>query len=252
MSDLHHEVRGSGPPLVLLHSGFVDSRMWSAQVPALAEQFTVVNYDLRGYGRSPRLDGPYSPVEDLRALLDHLGLDAIALLGLSRGGRIALDFTLAHPRRVRALVLAAAALSGHRFDIETTPELDARWEEAERAGDVATMAEIDLEIWAPLGDEGGLRQMALDNAALNLVDEQVIEIEPPAKERLGEVRVPTLVITGDRDIPAMSAIGDLLARGIAGSRREILHGDHFPNIRSAGEFNRVVAEFLGTVLTDAV
>lgn len=252
MTDLHHEVTGSGPPIVLLHSGFVDSRMWSAQVPAFAERFTVVNYDLRGYGRSPGFDGPYSPVDDLRELLDHLDLETVALVGLSRGGRIALDFTLTHPDRVRALVLAAAALSGHRFEIETSPDLDARWEEAERTGDLAAMAGIDLEVWAPLGDEGGLREMALDNAAVNVADEQVIEIEPPARERLGEVGVPTLVITGDRDLAAMGEIGDLLERGIRGARREVLYGDHFPNIRSGGEFNRLVADFLGTVFADAV
>jgi 3-oxoadipate enol-lactonase len=252
VSDLHHEVTGSGPPVVLLHSGFVDLRMWSAQVPALAQRFTVVGYDMRGYGRSPAFDGPYSPVDDLRALLDHLRLDRVALLGLSRGGRIALDFTLTHPERVTALVLAASALSGHRFEIETTPEVDARWEEAERTNDVATMAEIDLEIWAPLGDEGGLRQMALDNAPVNVADEQVIEIDPPAKERLAEVRAPTLVITGDRDIAPIDEIGEMLAHGIPHARRAVLYGDHFPNIRSPDEFNRLVADFLGTVLADAV
>lgn len=251
MSDLHHEVTGSGPPIVLLHSGFVDSRMWSAQVPVLAEQFTVVNYDMRGYGRSPRFDGPYSPVEDLRALLDALGLDAVALVGLSRGGRIALEFTLTYPDRVRALVLAASGLSGYRFSVGTE-EQEARWEEAERTGDLAAMAEIDLEVWAPLGDDRQLRQIAIDNAHTNVEDDEAIEIDPPAKDRLHEVSVPTLVITGDRDVPAMAEIGDLLEREIPGARREILYGDHFPNIRSADDFNRLVAEFLGTVPTDAV
>lgn len=247
MSDLAHEVTGGGAPVVLLHSGFVDSRMWAAQVPALAEHFTVVNYDMRGYSRSPRWAGPYSPVDDLRALLDQLGLATVALLGLSRGGRIAIDFTLTHPERVNALVVAASGLSGHSFSIQGTPEQEARWEEIERTQDLPGYAEADLEVWAPLGDAGGLRQMALDNAHTNLGGEEVIEIDPPAKERLGEILVPTLVITGDRDIAAMTEIGDILEHGIRGARREVLHGDHFPNIRDAAAFNSLVADFLGAL-----
>lgn len=244
MTTLHHEVTGSGPPVVLLHAGFVDSRMWAPNVPALAERFTVVTYDLRGYGRSPGFDGPYSPVDDLRALLDHLGFERAALVGLSRGGRIAIDFTLEHPERVTALVAAASALSGHPLDVEVGDEVERRWERAEAEGDLATLAGIDLDIWAPLGDEAGLRQMALDNAHVNLADEQVIEIDPPAAVRLHEFGVPTLVVTGDEDVPAITAVGDRLEREIPGARRVVLPGDHFPNIRSVHAFNRLVAGFL--------
>jgi pimeloyl-ACP methyl ester carboxylesterase len=244
VTDLHHEVTGDGPAVVFLHEGFVDSRSWDAQVPALAERFTVIRYDQRGYGRSPRWDGAYSNVDDLRTLLDSLGVDRAALVAASRGGRIAIEFALAHPERVSALVLVASGLRGFRFEVGT-PEQEARWEEAEKTGDLEAMADIDLEVWAPLGDAGGLRQMALDNAHTNLVEDPEVPPEQLAVDRLAELRVPTLVITGNEDVHAMDEIGDKLEREIAGARRVRMSAcDHFPAIRKPDEFNRLLADFL--------
>ena len=251
MTDLHYEVTGDGPPVVLLHQGVVDSRVWEPQLAALAERFTVVRYDRRGFGRSPRFDGAYSPLDDLRAVLDAAGIERAALVGGSQGGKIALDAALERPERVTALVLLCAALGGHPIDVGT-PEQEARWEAAEQAEDAAALAAIDFEIWAPLGDEDGLRARFADNAHLNLVDDPAEPPARPAKEGLGELRVPTLVITGDRDVPAMTEIGDILEREIPGARREALHGDHFPNLRSPDAFNRLVSDFLGTALLDPV
>lgn len=246
MTDLHHEVSGDGPAVVLMHEGFVDSRVWDAQVPAFAGRFTVIRYDQRGYGRSPRWNGPYSNVEDLRALLDELEVARAAIVGCSRGGRIAIDFALTYPERVTALVLVASGLRGYTFEVGT-PEQEARWEEAEKTGDLAAMAQIDLDVWAPLGDAGGLRQQALDNAHTNVVEDPETHAEPLAVDRLAELRVPTLVITGDEDVPAMDEIGNKLEREIAGARRVRMPGcDHFPSIREPEEFNRIVTEFLGT------
>src|SRR6478672_2990722 len=157
---LHYEITGSGSPIVLLHEGIVDSRSWAKVVPLLAPHHTVVTYDQRGYGRSPRPDAPYSLVEDLAWVLDAAGFDRAALVGTSRGGRIAIDFTLTHPERVAALVMVASALSGHRFELDVSEEIERRWDEAESSGDFAALADIDLEIWAPLGVDPELRQMA--------------------------------------------------------------------------------------------
>jgi pimeloyl-ACP methyl ester carboxylesterase len=244
---LAYDDEGGGPAVLLLHAGFVDRRMWDAQAPALAERLRVVRYDQRGYGESARLDGtPYVPHEDALAMLDSLGIDRAALVGVSRGGRVALDLALAAPERVSALVLVCAAVGGAPLELDVPPELEARWDAAEAAGDLATLAEIDLEIWAPLGDEGGLRQMALDNAHANLVPDPAAWPEsPPAAARLAEVRAPTLVVDGDRDVPAVASLAARLAAGIPDARRVTVRGaDHFPNVRRPEEFNRLVLEFL--------
>jgi 3-oxoadipate enol-lactonase len=251
VSDLFYEVTGDGPPVVLLHAGFVDSRMWDGQVPALAEHYTVVRYDQRGFGRSPRRDGEYSNVDDLRALLDELSFERAVLVAISRGGKIAIDFALEHPERVAALVLVASALRGFSFDVGDE-ELERRWNAAEAEGDLTAMAEIDLEVWAPLGDEGGLRQMAVENAHTNVEADEETEPERPAVARLAEIHVPTLVITGDDDVPAMDDIGDKLELEIGAQRVRMADCDHFPPIREPEAFNRIVLEFLGTNAAAAV
>jgi 3-oxoadipate enol-lactonase len=251
VTDLHYAVTGDGPAVVLLHQGVVDSRVWEPQLAPLAERFTLLRYDRRGFGLSPRFDRPYSPVDDLFAVLDAAGMERAALVGASQGGKIALDAALERPERVTALVLVCPALGGHPIDVGT-PEQEARWEAGEQAQDAAALAEIDFEIWAPLGDQDGLHAMFVDNAHLNLVDDPAVPPARPANEWLGEIALPALVITGDRDVPAMTEIGDILEREIAGARREVLPGDHFPNLRSPDAFNRLVSDFLGTAVPDPV
>ena len=160
---LHYEITGDGSPVVLLHEGIVDSRSWSKVVPLLAPHHTVVTYDQRGYGRSPRPDGPYSLVDDLAWVLGAAGLDRTALVGTSRGGRIAIDFTLEHPHRVSALVPVAAAMSGHSLGLTFPEELERAAERAEAEHDLEAMAGFDLQIWAPLGVDEELTAMVVEN-----------------------------------------------------------------------------------------
>lgn len=245
MALLHFEVAGSGLPVVLLHEGIVDSRLWRKMVPLLAERHTVVTYDQRGYGRSPRPDGPYSLAADLGSVLDAAGLERAAIVGASRGGRIALDFALTQPERVAALVLVASGLPGHSFEIDVSPEVEERWERAEATGDYGAMADIDLEIWAPLGVDPELRAMTVENAEWSNGDDPGLDASPPAAHRLDEIAVPTLVVTAAEDIPQMTEIGDLLERGIPGSRRAVISdADHVVPWRKPEELTRLIVEFL--------
>lgn len=242
---LHREVTGSGPPVVLLHAGVVDSRIWRRVVPLLAERHTVVTYDLRGYGRSPAWDGPYSSVDDLRRLLDELGLERASLVGLSRGGTVALEFTLEHPDRVDALVLVASGLRGGGIRIDLPPEVEARWEDAEARGDVAAMAELDMELWAPLGADDELRAMFLENAAASNADDPEALPEWTPAQRLAEVRAPTLVINADRDVPALVAAGERVAREIPNARVAVIEAaDHMAPWRTPDELAELVLDFL--------
>src|SRR5438105_4839998 len=87
-TQLYYEVTGIGDPLVLIHGFSLDTRMWHAQVPALAAHYRVIAYDLRGFGRSPMSDGtPYQHADDLKGLLDYLSAGPAVLVGLSRGGQ---------------------------------------------------------------------------------------------------------------------------------------------------------------------
>jgi 3-oxoadipate enol-lactonase len=243
VTDLWYQVEGSGPPAVLLHENVVDSRIWSRFLPFFTDRLTAILYDQRGYGRSPMWDGPYSPVDDLVSVLDEVGVDRAALVGTSRGGRIAIQAALDRPERVSALVLAVSGVAGRPLNVEGTPEQEARWEEAEARGDLTELAELDMEIWAPMGVDEELREMFLDNAEASNTDDP--GIEAPSVERLGEIAVPTLVITAGRDVPDLDVVGDLLAREIPGARRAVIEdADHMVQWRAPEELAHLVLSFL--------
>lgn len=256
---LHYEVAGFGPNVTLVHPGLWDSRTWDPQVPVFVDAgYRVIRYDVRGYGRSSRPVGePYSHVADLSALLDGLEATRTALVGCSMGGAIAIDFTLEHPERVPALVAAASGLGG----FEPLKEEDDWWAEREapieaaiRAGDLERAQDLRLEIWAPLGtqDEAGrrIRAIAFDNLDELTMDESLQEeLDPPAAHRLGEIDVPVLVMIAEHDPPYSRRVGDVIARGILGSRKVTIEGaDHVMSLRQPDEFSRVVLAFLDEVV----
>ena len=148
---LYYEVRGVGHPLVLLHEGIADSRMYDDQFPAFAQRYRVVRFDLRGFGHSdlPPRDKPVALHEDLYGLLAFLGIKKTYVLGMSMGGAIALDFTLAHPAMVGALILVASGVSG--YDMSSfEAAYQAIGEEIEGAikrGDYERASELETRIW---------------------------------------------------------------------------------------------------------
>jgi pimeloyl-ACP methyl ester carboxylesterase len=243
MTDLWYEERGSGQPAVLLHEGVVDSRIWETFLPLVEHSLRTIRYDQRGYGRSPMWTGPYSLVDDLVSVLDAAGVDRAVLVGTSRGGGIALQTVLTRPERVSALVLAGSALPGHRLELTGTPEQEAWWAEAEERGDLEELAAIDMEFWAPMGVDDDLRAMFVENAAASNGDDPA-EVVVSAG-RLGEIAVPTLVVTGARDVAAINEVGEILASEIPGARSAVIQeADHMIQWRAPEEFAGLVLDFL--------
>jgi pimeloyl-ACP methyl ester carboxylesterase len=243
MTDLWYEETGSGTPVVLLHEGVVDSRIWDPFLPLVTDRLRTIRYDQRGYGRSPMWTGTYSPVDDVVSVLDAAGVERAALVGTSRGGRIAIQTALEAPNRVSALVLVASGLAGRPLNIEVTPEQEARWDAAEARGDLGELAAIDMEIWAPMGADDELRAMFLENVEASNADDPAEEL--PSDGRLDEIGVPTLVITAGRDVPAMNELGELLAREIPDAQRAVIDdADHMVQWRAPQELARLVLDFL--------
>jgi pimeloyl-ACP methyl ester carboxylesterase len=248
---------GDGPAVVLLHPGLWDRRTWDPQMRTFQDAgFRVIRHDLRGYGSSSRPTGaPYSHVDDLWALLDHLGVADAALVGCSMGGGVAIDATLSAPDRVWALVPVAAGLSG----FEASAEEEDWWEdamsagyEAYDAGDMARAQEHRLTIWAPLGtdDEAGaaIKRIAMDNLHELTMDESAeVALDPPAAARLHEIDAPTLVIKAEHDPPFSRRTTDVIAAGIPGARVVMLDADHVVNLRAPAAFDAAVLPFLAEV-----
>jgi 3-oxoadipate enol-lactonase len=243
VTDLWYDETGEGPPIVLLHEGVVDSRIWDPVVPLLAGRHRVVRYDQRGFGRSPMQDGPYSVVDDLVGVLNAAGIDAAALVGCSRGGNIALATALERPERVSHLILVATGLAGHEWSVDWTPEQIARWEAAEATDDYEAMAELDLEVWAPMGVDDELRAMFVENARGS--NSEHATTDDPVAHRVGGIRARTLVITCGRDVPAINEIGALLASQIPEARAAIIQeADHMVPWRTPEELSHLIIDFL--------
>ena len=247
---LYYERVGRGPDVVLLHGGNLDSRMWDEQVAALSSSFTVMRYDIRPYGRSALTEKGFSSVDDLAALMDYLGITRASLVGLSLGGRIAIDFALTHPGRVDKLVLMGPGLSGFAFnqDDEKVKAMIVR----AQAGD----AQGAMELWLqhPMMTSAmarpkvaeRIRQIARENARIWTalpVGERLPE--PPAIKRLAEIRAPTLLIVGERDVPDIQQIVKLLAGELRGARTEVIPAAaHMPNLEDPLRVNRLLGAFL--------
>jgi len=108
---LYFEAAGEGHPLVLIHAGVADNRMWDEQFTVFAQRYRVIRYDTRGFGKSKTEDVEFSNHQDLLDLLDHLNVRKAYLVGASRAGGIAINFTLEHPERVDGLALVGSAAS---------------------------------------------------------------------------------------------------------------------------------------------
>jgi pimeloyl-ACP methyl ester carboxylesterase len=245
---LWYEQAGAGPAVVCLHEGVTDSRAWKPFAAALAPACHVVLFDRRGYGRSERWDGPYAPANDVVRVLDAAGLERASLVGGSMGGMTALTAALEHPDRVEKVVVSASHAPGQPVELEDPPGLEARWDEAVARRDFDAMAEVDLEVWAPLGADDELRTIFRENAEASFSEDEEEPArysEPSVAARLAEIRAPVLVVTGARDHSGFEAAADALVDGLPDARRaRIEHADHLVAWRQPGELARLVREVL--------
>jgi pimeloyl-ACP methyl ester carboxylesterase len=252
---LYVESQGSGEPLVFVHAGICDSRMWDAQVPHFADTYQVVRHDMRGYGQSPPVAGEFSHHEDLRAVLDGLGIGSAHLVGCSMGGEAGLELALVAPERVRSLTMVCSLPHGSSFTGDPPPI----WEEivaAYDAGDTERVARLETELWVAgvgrsLADVDSsivervmaMNQIALENERRGLGTR--VHPEPPAVERLEDLAAPLLVITGALDRPGIESTWDELIGRVPDGRKICLPGTaHLPNMEKPAEFNRLLEAFL--------
>lgn len=250
-------VQGEGVPVVFLHAGVADSRMWREQVAAVtAAGYRAITYDRRGFGRTVVENEPFSHVEDLEALLGHLEAGPAVLVGCSQGGRVAMDFALAHPDRAIALVLVSSAVSGAPEATDFPPEIDpllTAYEMAESAGDADMLNRIEAHAWldgpATAGGRvgGPLRELFLEMNGIALRHPPLTaETAPPsAYERIPEIEQPTLLISGELDFPHIVARHDHLEASMPNAFAAMIEdAAHLPSFEKPELFNRLLLEFL--------
>jgi 3-oxoadipate enol-lactonase len=248
-----YDEAGEGPTVLLLHGGLGDSGLWEPVVPFLAQRFRTIRTDLRFFGRSTGPAVPWSWEEDVVGVLDELGIERAALVGLSLGGRIALNVALAHPDRLWAVVGVAPGLAGHD-GAPYSEEQGARYDAAEAEGDLEAAMAVDFEVWAPLGADDRIRQLWRATPDANPLPDGVEPLAPAgaaAKERLGELAIPVLVVTVRHDPPGFREIGPLVARAAPDARHVELDSDHYVTLREPELVARTLLEFLAEVSPNA-
>jgi pimeloyl-ACP methyl ester carboxylesterase len=254
-SSLFYEAAGSGPTVILLHSGNLDRRIWNDQFLALAETFRVIRFDARGLGRSGPIAGPFSRLADLEAVVGHFGLRRVMLVGSSLGGVTAVDFALAHPGQVVSLALIGTGLSGWRWAPE---DLNVPWRVAARAaaarGDTVGIARAWLrsDLFAAAAEHPAiaarLDSMLADNVGIwkSLLLHGDQEIEPrSAVDRLNAIKVPTLVVIGARDTPELRVIADTIATTVPRATLiQLPEVGHLPSVEQPEELLGLLVRFL--------
>jgi pimeloyl-ACP methyl ester carboxylesterase len=254
----YYEAAGAGRPLVLVHAGICDLRMWDEQFDAFARAYRVIRYDRRGFGRTTTtMPAPFSHHQDLYELLNYLGIERAFLLGCSQGGKTILDLALEHPSTARSLVLVTSAVGGFTFTGEPPLQL-AELEEADERGDLARVNELELQIWVdgphrtPTEVDRKVRERVREMNLIALKSATAagseMSLEPAAVDRLGQIRVPALIVAGALDTPRTLAAAKLLAEKIPDARSVVINETaHLPSMERPEEFNQHVLEFLNSL-----
>jgi 3-oxoadipate enol-lactonase len=255
---LHHDVRGDGPPVLLVHAGIADSRMWEPLAERLvATGRRVIACDLRGFGRTPLPQGRFSHAADLVELLDELGVERTAVVAASWGGKVTLELALRAPERVSAIALLDSALD----EFDASDELEA-YDEAETAAaeadDLDRATEINVRMWIDRPGRADVDPAVVDLvatmtraafAAQDGVDAEEEELEPPVARRLSEVSAPALVVVGEDDVEDFHRIAERLARELPAAEPlvRIPGAAHLPALERPAAVAEVLVPFLGRV-----
>ena len=249
---------GEGLPVVFLHAGVTDKRMWLSQMEAVAEEgWHAIAYDRRGFGETTAADEAFNAVDDLEAVLDALDIHAAVFVGCSLGGGLAIDFALRDPGRVIGLVLIGTSVTGAPWTATQAEEMiEAAEEDAYERGDLDMLNRVQAHEWldGPRAQSGRVtgpgRELFLDmnGIALRKPELTLEERSPAAWPRVAEIGAPTLLMVGDEDFTALIDRHDHLSEEMPNAFAAVLEGvAHIPSIERPDLVNTLLLQFLDAI-----
>lgn len=245
--DLYYEDNGSGFPVVMTHGYGSTSAMWQGQIQPLTERYRLITWDMRGHGStdSPEEQSSYSEahtVEDLAALLRHLGIEQAVIGGLSLGGYMSLAFNLAYPEMVKALILCDTG-PGYRNPKSREGWNETAFKRAER------FEEMGLDALGRSPEVESVRNRHRSAAGLARAARGMLaQFDSRVIESLESVTVPTLIIVGANDTPFLAGT-DYMASKIPNAKKVVIpDAGHAANIDQPAAFNEAVLSFLEAVV----
>jgi pimeloyl-ACP methyl ester carboxylesterase len=264
----YYELTGSGPTVVLIHGGFVDCRMWDPQVKALAAEYRVLRYDLRGHGRTgPSSLTRYSVerfADDLQALLSALEIQHATVCGLSFGGMIAQAYASKYSSALEGLVLADTAVSTTLTWVDALQRylLAPRWLILATIRLLGGKRFVGFAFWMArrtrssqwFGQDEAV-QAYVEEAMLRMSTEEYVKIYGAIYDfdvvDLSVVRVPTLLLNGEHESRSVHRHAAYLQKHIASTEAMIIPGaGHTSNLENPAAFNDALGRFLGRVYSE--
>lgn len=246
---LYYEECGTGSDaVILIHDGIAHSAVWDDVWPTFCKRFHTIRYDRRGYGRTPASTTWYTETEDLATLLRNRKVSRAILVGSSHGGELSIDFTLQYPALVRQLILVGAVVSGFPYTdhfLNRGMSNSQPFEKNDVAAGLANWAK-DKYLLAPSHDAAKKRLLDLLTAnPQDMTHSDFARPTQPALYRLKEIRVPTLILAGDADIPDVHAHAGAIEAGIPGAKRVVItEAGHLMYLEKPEEFSRTVITFI--------
>lgn len=249
-SKIYYEVDGEGLPIILIHDGIVHSAIWDNQFKALAKKFKVVRYDRRGYGLSSKPKKKYSNIEDLYKIFTALNIDKAILAGISSGGRLVMDFTIAHPEKVSKIILVGAVVGGFpssdHFATRGGRLTASDYDDPKKLNEYYIRE--DPYVLAPQNKDKKENLWSLMQNFSRNVDsaKNLLQIMPEQKtiDYLNEIKIPSLIVIGEFDIPDVFIHAGVIESGIPNAQRVIIrNAGHLVPYEQAEEFDKQVMRF---------
>jgi pimeloyl-ACP methyl ester carboxylesterase len=249
---------GDGLPVVFLHAGVCDKRMWLAQMEAVAAAgWQAIAYDRRGHGEAESADEPFSHLDDLEAVLDALDIHAAVFVGSSMGGGLAVDFALRNPGQVIGLVLIGSSITGAPWSAtEAEGLIEGAEEDALERGDLDMLNRVQAHAWldGPRTQSGRVsgaaRELFYDMNGIVLRQQELTQEErrPDAWRRVSEINAPTLLLVGDEDFTAIVDRHEHLSEEMPNAFAAVLQGAaHLPGLEKPELVNKLLVEFLAAL-----
>lgn len=237
---LYYELHGQGLPIVFLHGFTLDHRMWQPQVEYFYKTNTVLTLDLRGFGQSSLPDTDYAHYEDIQVVLDYLNLEKVHFVGLSMGGRIAVDFALAYPDRVLSLTLLDSSLSGYKSAVDWTITVENNdLEKAKQDWMAHPVFNYSLKNSAT---QETLQEILSAYSGWHWLHPKKFELTiPNAKDRLAEIDIPTVIGVGEYDLEYFHDIAKYMKQRIRNAKYvKIPKAGHMSNLDHPEFVNKLI------------
>jgi len=242
--EIYYSVVGRGESIIFIHGFGLDSRMWRPQVEELSKTHQVIAYDLRGFGRSSLPIAVYSHVDDLNALIGHLGVSVVALVGHSFGGEIALNYTIKYPEKIKNLFLIASSLSGYPFE-------NILWEKLMELGKDSNIHEIkkrllNHEIFDSLEDKAEVtnrvKRILKDYSCWHFLNKDLKKVEESdSMSQLEQIDIPVSIIIGEEDVKAQKEIAKILDKNLSKSTlNSIKDAGHMVNLEEPEKVSNII------------